>query len=156
VLRADVYRPDDDDGRYPVILSYGPYAKGLAFQEGYPNQSERMFSEHPDVAAGSSNRYQRLSASKAVAPSSTSLRASLRSLIARSWRWRRLSPQAVLAIVASPTAPEDSNRNDRNRIRHRRDILQPTLVRSPSAVFLSLLDRHPTARPLRLRTAPGC
>ena len=32
-LRADVYRPDDD-GQYPVILSYGPYAKGLAFQDG--------------------------------------------------------------------------------------------------------------------------
>src|SRR3712207_8984478 len=34
VLRADVFRPLDD-GKYPVILSYGPYAKGLAFQEGY-------------------------------------------------------------------------------------------------------------------------
>jgi len=34
VLRADVFRPVDE-GRYPVILSYGPYAKGLAFQEGY-------------------------------------------------------------------------------------------------------------------------
>ena len=56
VLRADVFRPDD--GRRPVILSYGPYAKGLAFQEGYPNQWERMVSQHPDVAAGSSNRYQ--------------------------------------------------------------------------------------------------
>jgi uncharacterized protein len=33
VLRADVFRPDGDGG-YPVILSYGPYAKGLAFQEG--------------------------------------------------------------------------------------------------------------------------
>ncbi len=57
VLRADVFRPDDD-GTYPVILSYGPYAKGLAFQEGYPNQWERMVSQHPDVEAGSSNRYQ--------------------------------------------------------------------------------------------------
>jgi len=57
VLRADVFRPQGD-GRHPVILSYGPYAKGLAFQEGYPNQWERMVSEHPDVAAGSSNRYQ--------------------------------------------------------------------------------------------------
>ena len=57
VLRADVFRPDDD-GRHAVILSYGPYAKGLAFQEGYPNQWERMVSEHPDVEAGSSNRYQ--------------------------------------------------------------------------------------------------
>ena len=57
VLRADVFRPDDDE-RHPVLLSYGPYAKGLAFQEGYPNQWERMVSQHPDVEAGSSNRYQ--------------------------------------------------------------------------------------------------
>jgi predicted acyl esterase len=57
VLRADVYRPEAA-GRYPVLLSYGPYAKGLAFQEGYPDQWDRMVTEHPDVAAGSSNRYQ--------------------------------------------------------------------------------------------------
>jgi hypothetical protein len=30
VLRADVFRPVKE-GSYPVILSYGPYAKGLAF-----------------------------------------------------------------------------------------------------------------------------
>ena len=29
VLRADVFRPDAE-GRYPVILSYGPYGKGQA------------------------------------------------------------------------------------------------------------------------------
>ena len=57
VLRADVFRPVPE-GKYPVILSYGPYAKGLAFQEGYPNQWQRMTAEHPDVAAGSTNRYQ--------------------------------------------------------------------------------------------------
>jgi len=57
VLRADVYRPTAD-GRYPVILSYGPYAKGLAFQEGYPSAWQRMVSEHPDVACGSTNKYQ--------------------------------------------------------------------------------------------------
>jgi uncharacterized protein len=56
-LRADVFRPEKD-GRYPVILSYGPYAKGLAFQEGYPSAWQRMVAEHPDVAYGSSNRYQ--------------------------------------------------------------------------------------------------
>ena len=56
-LRADVFRPDDD-GQYPVILSYGPYAKGLAFQEGYPSAWDRMVEEHPDVAAGSTNKYQ--------------------------------------------------------------------------------------------------
>ncbi len=57
VLRADVYRPIED-GRYPVILSYGPYAKGLAFQDGYPNQWQRMATAHPDVTAGSTNAYQ--------------------------------------------------------------------------------------------------
>jgi putative CocE/NonD family hydrolase len=57
VLRADVFRPIDE-GRYPVILSYGPYAKGLAFQEGYAPQWDKMVAEHPDVAAGSTNKYQ--------------------------------------------------------------------------------------------------
>ena len=57
VLRADVFRPVAD-GRYPVILSYGPYAKGLAFQDGYPSAWQRMVAEHPDVAYGSSNIYQ--------------------------------------------------------------------------------------------------
>src|SRR5262245_49126646 len=33
VLRADVFRPAAA-GRYPVILGYGPYGKGLAFQDG--------------------------------------------------------------------------------------------------------------------------
>jgi predicted acyl esterase len=57
VLRADAFRPVGD-GRYPVILSYGPYAKGLAFQDGYPSAWQRMVAEHPDVAYGSSNLYQ--------------------------------------------------------------------------------------------------
>jgi uncharacterized protein len=57
VLRADVFRPRGD-GRYPVILSYGPYAKGLAFQDGYPSAWNLMANQHPDVTAGSTNRYQ--------------------------------------------------------------------------------------------------
>jgi len=57
VLRADVYRPEGE-GRFPVILSYGPYAKGLAFQDGYPSAWQRMVAEHPDVAHGSTNKYQ--------------------------------------------------------------------------------------------------
>ena len=31
VLRADVFRPIEP-GRYPALVSYGPYGKGLAFQ----------------------------------------------------------------------------------------------------------------------------
>ncbi len=57
VLRADIFRPRKP-GRYPVILTYGPYAKGLAFQEGYPSAWRRMVDQHPDVAKGSSNKYQ--------------------------------------------------------------------------------------------------
>jgi uncharacterized protein len=57
VLRADVFRPAGS-GAHPVILSYGPYAKGLAFQEGYPDQWRRLIVEHPEVARGSSARYQ--------------------------------------------------------------------------------------------------
>ncbi len=57
VLRADVFRPLDD-GRYPAIVSYGPYAKGLSFQIAYAPQWDRMVQEHPDVARGSSNKYQ--------------------------------------------------------------------------------------------------
>src|SRR3981189_3491504 len=57
VLRADCFRPVKG-GRYPVILSHGPYAKGRAFQDGYPSAWQRMAEKHPDVTAGSSNLYQ--------------------------------------------------------------------------------------------------
>jgi predicted acyl esterase len=57
VLHADVFRPMEE-GRYPVILTYGPYAKGLAFQDGYSSAWERMVAKHPDVAAGTTNKYQ--------------------------------------------------------------------------------------------------
>jgi uncharacterized protein len=56
-LRADVFRPPGA-ARHPVLLSYGPYAKGLAFSEGYPDQWQIMTSEHPDVTLGSSGQYQ--------------------------------------------------------------------------------------------------
>jgi hypothetical protein len=57
VLRADVYRPIGD-GRCPVILSYGPYGKGLHFEDLYTDQWRRMIEQHPDVSAGTTNRYQ--------------------------------------------------------------------------------------------------
>src|SRR5436853_692273 len=57
VLRADIFRPVKA-ARFPVILSYGPYGKGLAFQDGYPSAWQRMTEQHPDVTAGSSNLYQ--------------------------------------------------------------------------------------------------
>ncbi|MGA7329196.1 MAG: CocE/NonD family hydrolase [Rhodomicrobium sp.] len=57
VLKADVFLPTDG-GPFPAILTYGPYAKGLAFQDGYPSAWQRMISQHPDVAYGSSNKHQ--------------------------------------------------------------------------------------------------
>jgi len=57
VLRADVYRPIED-GHYPVILTYGVYAKGLAYQDGYPLQWEKMVADHPEILEGSTNKYQ--------------------------------------------------------------------------------------------------
>ena len=57
VLRGDVYRPIED-GKYPVIMNYGPYAKWLHFEDAYPDQWREMTSKHPDTAAGSTNKYQ--------------------------------------------------------------------------------------------------
>jgi uncharacterized protein len=57
VLRADVYRPVEE-GRCPAIVSYGPYGKGLAFQDGYKTAWEIMSRENPDAVSGTSNRYQ--------------------------------------------------------------------------------------------------
>jgi predicted acyl esterase len=56
-LRADVFRPVED-GQYPVILSYGPYAKGLSMQEAYKSQWLRIIKAAPDVLEGSTNKYQ--------------------------------------------------------------------------------------------------
>ena len=56
-LLADVFRPIKA-GHYPVILSHGPYGKGLAFQDGYKTAWNIMAEKHPDVTAGSSNKYQ--------------------------------------------------------------------------------------------------
>jgi predicted acyl esterase len=57
VLRADVFLPIQE-GRYPVVLSYGPYGKWLHFEDGYKSAWTRMAEQHPDVVAGSTNKYQ--------------------------------------------------------------------------------------------------
>ncbi len=54
VLRADVFRPIGASS-YPVILSYGAFGKGLAFQDGNPSGWERMTTAYPETAEGSSN-----------------------------------------------------------------------------------------------------
>ncbi|HLH70674.1 MAG TPA: CocE/NonD family hydrolase [Candidatus Dormibacteraeota bacterium] len=56
VLRADVFRPQDQ-ARVPVIMTMGPYGKGLAYQDGYAPEWEWLIRRHPEVLEGSSGRY---------------------------------------------------------------------------------------------------
>lgn len=56
-LFADVYRPPHQ-GHYPVIMTYGPYAKGLAWQDGYPGPWQNMEQYYPEALQGSTNFYQ--------------------------------------------------------------------------------------------------
>src|SRR5256885_2241515 len=56
VLWVDVYRLVEE-GRHSVILTYGVYGKGLAFQEGYPVQWEKMVIDYLEVMVGSTNKY---------------------------------------------------------------------------------------------------
>lgn len=57
VLRADVFRPSEP-GRYPVLLTHGPYGKWLSFQQGFPGMWKVLEDKQPDALAGSSNRFQ--------------------------------------------------------------------------------------------------
>jgi predicted acyl esterase len=57
VLRADVYRPTGP-GRFPAILSYGPYGKGLVFEDLYADQWRLMVEAFPEVMANSTCKYQ--------------------------------------------------------------------------------------------------
>lgn len=56
-LRADVFLPSKE-GKYPAIMSYGPYGKGLAFQEKYAGAWEQMVQAFPEIERNSSNKYQ--------------------------------------------------------------------------------------------------
>ena len=122
-LRADVYRPLED-GRFPALISYGPYAKGLAFQEAYKPQWDRMVSEHPDVLAGSTNKYQAWEAPdpRSGFPTATSAFGSTHaaraarpdsSMYSRRGR-RRISPSASNGRPRSPGAP--AGRVDRHLV----------------------------------------
>nr|WP_216821342.1 CocE/NonD family hydrolase [Marinobacterium profundum] len=57
ILRADIFQPPEE-GRYPVILSYGCYAKGLSFQEAYAGQWDVMTRDFPEIKDGTTNKYQ--------------------------------------------------------------------------------------------------
>jgi uncharacterized protein len=57
VLRADIFLPAED-GNYPAIITYGPYGKGVAFQEGYQSAWDKMVAAYPEITQGSTCTFQ--------------------------------------------------------------------------------------------------
>jgi hypothetical protein len=57
ILRTDVFRPDGDD-RVPVILTMGPYGKGLPWRAAhYAASWQRLKAQNPEVFIGSSGEH---------------------------------------------------------------------------------------------------
>src|SRR5258707_7954518 len=56
VLRADLFRPEGE-GQFPVVMTMGPYVKGLRYQEGYAAQWQWLINAHPEVLDGSTSSY---------------------------------------------------------------------------------------------------
>jgi uncharacterized protein len=55
-LRADVYRPDGP-APAPVVMTMGPYGKGVRYQDHYKHSWDWMIEAHPDLLAGSDRRW---------------------------------------------------------------------------------------------------
>ncbi len=56
LLRADVFRPDQVE-RAPVIMTLGPYGKGVEYKEGYAHQWEWLTGAYPDLLPGSTRSF---------------------------------------------------------------------------------------------------
>jgi putative CocE/NonD family hydrolase len=57
-LRADVFRPKDSNSSpAPVIMTMGPYGKGVEYKTGYPSQWEWLITTYPDVLPGSTRSF---------------------------------------------------------------------------------------------------
>jgi predicted acyl esterase len=57
VLRCDFFGPVAE-GRWPVIMTHGPYSKWKHFDDLYPQAYRKLHAEHPEVPAGSTNKYE--------------------------------------------------------------------------------------------------
>ncbi|KAK5052657.1 hypothetical protein LTR84_002522 [Exophiala bonariae] len=56
ILRADIFRPDGTT-THPIIMTLGPYGKGVPYRDGYKPQWEWLTSTYPDILPGSSREY---------------------------------------------------------------------------------------------------
>lgn len=58
ILRGDIFRPiNSNDVPCPVLVTYGPYGKGVPWRDGYKIQWNFMTTNHPDFLPGSSREY---------------------------------------------------------------------------------------------------
>ncbi|KAF2161174.1 hypothetical protein M409DRAFT_59429 [Zasmidium cellare ATCC 36951] len=57
VLRANVFRSDDEKTPCPVVMVMGPYGKGVEYKEGYAEQWKWVLEHHPDLLPGSTRSY---------------------------------------------------------------------------------------------------
>ncbi|QKX63132.1 uncharacterized protein TRUGW13939_10300 [Talaromyces rugulosus] len=59
VLKADVFRPDEEqsESTSPVIMTMGPYGKGVEYKTGYTAQWNWLFKNRSDILAGSTKSY---------------------------------------------------------------------------------------------------
>ncbi|WP_246669395.1 MULTISPECIES: CocE/NonD family hydrolase [unclassified Bradyrhizobium] len=57
ILRCDIFRPLGEEP-VPALMTYGPYGKGLAWQDGYQTAWEILERDNPDAVANTSNLYQ--------------------------------------------------------------------------------------------------
>jgi uncharacterized protein len=56
VLRADVYRPEAP-GRYPALMTYGPYGKDSHISQFMGPGWERLKGRHPEIVAASTGKH---------------------------------------------------------------------------------------------------
>jgi predicted acyl esterase len=56
VLRADVFRPEGAVS-VPVVMTLGPYGKGVMYQDHYKVMWEWLVAQHPDLLPGSTRSY---------------------------------------------------------------------------------------------------
>jgi predicted acyl esterase len=56
ILRADVFRPDDGVPA-PVIMTLGPYGKGVPYEDGYAPQWNWLVTTYPDILPDSTRSY---------------------------------------------------------------------------------------------------
>lgn len=55
-VMADIFRPDDGSPS-PVIMTLGPYGKGVPYEVGFAPQWKWLISTYPDILPGSGRKY---------------------------------------------------------------------------------------------------